>query len=248
MKKLHLLLLTLILLSGPVTVVTTVSAQAAAKPETPTIEVTGSAEILVTPNEFTFKITLRERIENKQKITIDQQEAGLKDGLAKIGIDVPKDLTVFDLRSNYVPIKKRSRDVLGAKDYRLKVYDLDKIDRLQELADNLNIDNLDLIETSHTELTRLRRETKMEAVKAAKTKADYMLGAIGESAGKALLIREIADEAESSAASNINRSIYSNTVGGFAGVPSSSPDPGTLTFTKIKLRYEVVARFEIQQK
>src|ERR1044072_2515586 len=137
MKKPYFLLLILVCLSG---LAAPVFAQNADRPETRMIEVTGSAETLVTPNEFTFRITLRERIENKQKITIDQQESRLKDGLAKIGIDVVKDLTVFDLRSNYVPIRKRSRDVVGTKDYRLKVSDVDKVDRLQELADNLNID------------------------------------------------------------------------------------------------------------
>ena len=245
MNKLYFLLSIFICLLGAVPAI---SGQAVEKPAPPTIEVTGSAETFVTPNEFTFKITLRERIENKQKVTIDQQETRLKEELAKIGIDTQKELTVFDLRSNYVPVRKRNRDVLGAKDYRLKVYDLDKVDRLQELADTLNIDNLDLIETTHTELARLRRDTKMEAVKAAKTKADYMLGAIGESAGKALFIKEIADESESSLSSNFGRGLMSNSVGGFTGAPSSSADPGTLTFTKIRLRYEVLARFEIQQK
>ncbi len=245
MKKPYFLALILVCLFG---LGSAASAQPAERPETRTIEVTGSAETLVTPNEFTFKITLRERIENKQKVTIDQQEARLKESLAKIGVDVPKDLTVFDLRSNYVPIRKRNRDVLGTKDYQLKVYDLDKVDRLQELADNLNVDNLDLINTTHTELTRLRRETKMEAVKAAKMKADYMLGAIGESAGKTVYIKEIVNNDEQPA---ISRGVlgYANTSSNsFSAVSIPSADPGTLTFTKIKLRYEVLARFEIQQK
>ena len=109
------------------------------------IEVTGSAEMLITPNEFTFKITLLERIENRQKLTIEMQEANLKNELAKIGVDAAKDLTVFDLTSVYVS-QKRTKDTLGSKDYRLKLNDLDKIGRLQEIADRLNISRLDLIE------------------------------------------------------------------------------------------------------
>jgi uncharacterized protein YggE len=147
-----------------------------------------------------------------------------------------------------VPIRKRSRDVLGTKDYRLKVYDLDKVDRLQELADNLNIDNLDLIDTGHTELTRLRRETKMEAVKAAKMKADYMLGAIGESAGKTIFIREIGDEPQPLARSSYGLNAMSNSTGTYVRDLTPSADAEPLTFTRIKLRYEVLARFEIQQK
>jgi hypothetical protein len=217
------------------------------KPTARTIEVTGSAESLVTPNEFTFKITLVERLENKQKITIERQESQLRDGLTRIGIDPQKDLTVFDLRSNYVPVRRRNRDVLGTKDYRLKVTDLAKVDKLQELADNLNISTLDLIESTHSELTRLRREAKMEAVRAAKMKAEYMLGAIGERVGKPVNIMEIAEEslgrfvAGGSLSSNSIVSIESNV----RRIVDSSDDD-TLTFTKIRLRYEVKAVFEIQ--
>ena len=49
------------------------------------IEVTGSAETMITPNEFTFKITLLERIEDKKKLTIEMQEAKLKEELAALG-------------------------------------------------------------------------------------------------------------------------------------------------------------------
>ena len=66
------------------------------------VEVTGSAEMLIMPNEFTFKIVLTERIENKQKLTIEMQESNLKNELARLGVDVQKDLTVFDLTSVYI--------------------------------------------------------------------------------------------------------------------------------------------------
>ena len=87
------------------------------------IEVTGSAENLITPNEFTFKITLFERIENKQKLTIEMQESKLKEELTNLGVDVTKDLTIYDLTSVYIS-RKKTKDTLGSKDYRLKLRDL----------------------------------------------------------------------------------------------------------------------------
>lgn len=208
--------------------------------QTPTerrvIEVTGSAEMSVTPNEFTFKITLLERIENKQKLTIEMQEANLKNELAKIGVDVSKDLTVFDLGSVYIS-QKRTKDTLGSKDYRLKLNDLEKIGKLQEIADRLNISRLDLIEATHSELARFRRETKTEAVKAAKTKAEYMLGAIGERVGKAVFIKEIEEQPLRRLDSNISSNVY---------IADGQSTSNTLTFSQIKIRYEVLARFEIE--
>lgn len=216
--------------------------------QTPTerrvIEVTGSAEMLVTPNEFTFKITLLERIEDKKKITIEMQEANLKNELGRIGVDVAKDLTVFDLTSVYVS-QKRTKDTLSAKDYRLKLKDLEQIGRLQEIADRLNISRLDLIEATHSELPRFRRETKIEATKAAKIKAEYMLGAIGERIGKAVFIKEIDEESDNNSSSNFrsnsNISSNSNTF-----VIDGQESSNKMSFSKIKIRFEVLARFEIE--
>jgi len=98
------------------------------------IEVSGSAETFVTPNEFTFKITVVERLEKKEKLTIEQQETSLRSELTNIGIDSAKDLSVFDISSNYIP-RKKVREVLGSKDYRLKVRDIAKIAPLIELID-----------------------------------------------------------------------------------------------------------------
>lgn len=205
------------------------------------IEVTGSAETLVTPNEFTFKITLLERMEGKQKLTIETQEANLRRELSSIGVDVAKDLTIFDLTSFYVA-RKKTKDTLGAKDYRLKLKDLGQIEKLQEIADRLNLSTLDLIETSHSDIVALRKETKMEAVKAAKAKAEYMLGAIGERVGKTVYMKEIEEDSRRYPANFSNSNMVSN---GRTTGSTDQQDAG-LTFSKIKLRYEVVAKFEIE--
>jgi len=221
---------------------TTATAFAQTNTEKRVIEVTGSAETLITPNEFTFKITLFERIENKQKLTIEIQEAKLKEELVNLGVDVQKDLTIFDLTSVYIS-RKKTKDTLGSKDYRLKLKDLAKIEKLQEIADRLNIANLDLIESTHSDLTTFRKETKMEAVKAAKAKAVYMLGAIGERAGKSVFIQEIPDEPERV---RISGGTFTSNATSNYRTSDAQDSATTLSFSKIKLRYVVLARFEIE--
>jgi len=213
------------------------------KQEPRVIEVSGSAERLVTPDEFTFKITLIERIENKHKITIDQQEAALRDELTKLGVEVSKDLSIFDISSTYFR-QKKIKDVLSAKDYRLKIRDLGKIARLQEIADRLNVSRLDLIDTEHSEITRLRRETKMEAIKAAWEKASYLLGAIGQKIGRPVYIKEIEIEQPPSGYANHT----ANTTSNYRSNNVVSVDAGneSLTFSQISLRYVITAKFEIQ--
>jgi uncharacterized protein len=213
------------------------------QPEPRIIEVSASAERWVTPNEFTFKITLLERIENKQKITIEQQEDALRNELASLGVDVAKDLSVYDISSAYFR-QKKVRDVLSSKDYRLKLRDLNKIARLQETADRLNISRLDLIDSEHSEITRLRRETKMDAMKAAKDKAEYLLSAIGQRAGKPVFIKEEPDETPRSQYSNFSSNASSNTIGRTSGLVDT--DSEALSFSQIRLRFVIVAKFEIE--
>ena len=223
----------------------TLAFQAQTRPEQRVIEVSGSAERLITPNEFTFKVTIVERIEKKEKITIEQQEASLRTELQKIGIDAAKDLSIYDVSSSYIP-RKKVRDVLGTKDYRLKVRDITKIAPLIELVDSLNISKLDLIDTEHSEITRLRRETKMDAIKAAKEKADYLLGAIGQRAGKPVYVKEIEEETPRYISGGVLSNNYSANTRSNSTTVDSQDSQDSLSFTQIRLRYVIQAKFEIE--
>ena len=213
-----------------------------ALPEPRVIEVSASAERWVTPDEFTFKITLLERMENKQKVTIEQQESALRRELSALGVDVAKDLSVFDISSSYFR-QKKVRDVLGSKNYRLKLRDLNQISRLQDLADRLNISRLDLIDSEHSQITQFRRETKIDAMKAAREKADYLLSSIGQRAGKPIFIKEEPDEAPRSQYANYASNITSNTM---VLDGADTRDSSSLSFSQIKLRYVITAKFEIE--
>ncbi len=233
-----------ILAAAAITLAAMATGLAQAQPDRRVIEVSGSAERLVTPDEFTFKITIAERIEKKEKLTIEHQEAQLRAELTKIGVDPAKDLSVFDVSSNYIP-RKRVRDTLGTKDYRLKVRDVNKIAPLVGLVDTLNIAKLDLLDTEHSEITRLRRETKIDAVKAAKEKADYLLGAIGQRAGRPVLIQEVAEDLLPRSFGTGLANYQSNSSNNIRTVDSADTDDA-LSFTQIRLRYVIVAKFEIE--
>ena len=214
------------------------------KPQPRMIEVRGSAETLVTPNEFTFKISLAERYEKKEKITIEEQEKRLREELTKIGVDVQKDLTVFDLSSSFAR-RRRQKDELARKDYRLKLTDLEKVGKLQDLADDLNVSGLELVESTNSNLAALRKQTKIEAAKAAKAKAEYMLAAMGDKIGKTLLVEELPEAEETFPLTRQARnSVMYEVMADKVGVAANSQP--ALEFTQIKLQYAVRARFEIE--
>ncbi len=88
--------------------------------EKPYIEVTGSADHEVIPDEIYINIVIREKYVNKEKVTIESQEEKLKTFLKVIGIDI-KNLYLSDVNADYVKVKWRTKDVLTKKDYTLKV-------------------------------------------------------------------------------------------------------------------------------
>ncbi len=157
--------------------------------ETPYIEVTGTAEKFVVPDEIYISIALKERQEGRENKSIEQQEALLKKGLTDIGIDL-KNLSLSDATSDYVRVKVAKKDVISKADYLLKVTTASMVGKVFEKLDELKIEEAQISRVSHSEIERFRKEVKIQAIKAAKEKADYLLEAIGEKTGKPLIVME----------------------------------------------------------
>src|SRR5687767_2976433 len=54
----------------------------------PHIEITGTSETEITPDEIYITIMLQERMEGKEKLLIEKQEQDLKQNLKELGIDI----------------------------------------------------------------------------------------------------------------------------------------------------------------
>lgn len=158
--------------------------------EKPFIEVTGTAEQEVVPDEIYIKITIREKYVNKEKITIEAQEEKLKAALREIGIDL-KNLSLSDANADYVKVKWGTKDVLTKKDFTLKVGDAVTLGKAFQQLDKLEITDAFISKVSHSKIDSLRKEVRIMAIKAAKAKADYLLMAIGEQTGKPMVVREL---------------------------------------------------------
>lgn len=72
------------------------------------IEVSGTAEMEIVPDQIYLKIVISEK--DKGKKTVEQQEKAMIAILQKLGIDVRKDLLMKDMSSNFKSyfLKKRS--------------------------------------------------------------------------------------------------------------------------------------------
>ncbi|QBZ97295.1 SIMPL domain-containing protein [Flavobacterium sangjuense] len=212
------------------------------------IEVTGSAEMSINPDEIELEIVLGEYDDGGKKVKLDDIQNDFYKILKKNKIDT-KTLSLDSTNNNwYWWYWWNYRNA----SYRTKTITLklnSKTNFLQ-LVEDLNdkyTQSIRISKTTHNEIQRLRKEVKIEAMKAAKAKATYLLESVGEEIDGLLSAEELPEVntnynnfwyGRQSFTSNVSNSVVSN---------NSSYDDGAIDNAgQIKLRYEVKAKFKIK--
>lgn len=167
-----------------------ISAQEQKQPEQkPHIEVLGYAEKKVVPDEIYLSITIKERTNGKEKISVAQQEAELKNKLKQLGIALDL-LSVADAQADYIRLKFGKRESIAQTEYELKLSTAKQVSDVLETLDEMKIQNVFISRVSHSQIKELVKSVEIEAIKAAKEKAGYLLAAIGQQTGMALSVVE----------------------------------------------------------
>jgi uncharacterized protein YggE len=205
----------------------------------PYIEVAGRAEKEVTPDEIYLKIIINET-DNKAKQPLEQLEKNMIAALLRIGVNVPKELTVKDLSSSFKLYWYKKSDIFAAKEYQLLVRSAAMAGKTLQELETLGISNISISRVDHSEIEKLRREVKVNAMRDAKSKASDLLQAIGQQAGRALWVQEV-DRTPYRAA--FTPSIRAKTMSVSNEEAAALPEA---EFEKIKLEYTVMARFAIE--
>ncbi|MCU0444761.1 MAG: SIMPL domain-containing protein [Microscillaceae bacterium] len=202
------------------------------------INVTGTAEMEVVPNEIFVGIILRERMVNREKLSIESQEEKMKTELKNAGFDL-KNLSLADAGANFSRLRGGKKDVIASKRYTLKVATVEELNKAFDIFDKLDIQEADVLRVHHTEMEKYRKEIKIKAIQAAKVKAEYLLEAIGEKLGKPLEIVELDDYNDISP-------VFRNQTANVNYYQDAVAASEAINFQKIKIRYSVKAKFEIK--
>lgn len=198
------------------------------------IDVTGTAEIEVVPDRIYLQIVLNEATE-KDKRSLSKLEGDLTDVLKKIGIPLTN-LVVDDAASYFRKSIFSGKDIYARKTYELLIDNAATIGKVLEEFEKAGISNVTLKSVDHSKMAEFKKQVKVDAAKAAKEKAEYLLKAIGEQLGGALFITEIDNVYETPQ--------YMNRVRGEISFSDSGNED--ISFKKIKIKYSVNARFEIK--
>lgn len=155
----------------------------------PTIEVAGTAEIKIIPDEIYITINIEERESGRDKISVEEQESQLQKAVKDLGIPI-KNLSLSGASSNYIKRSLWGSDVISQTEYILMVSNAREVGKVFEKLDELKIDNARIDRVDHSEMEKFKKEVRIMAIQAARDKADYLLEAIGQKRGKAIYIRE----------------------------------------------------------
>lgn len=157
--------------------------------EEPYIEVTGRSEVKVVPDRIVLMIALQERGSGSNKVTVEQQELDLKRAVETLGIPMAK-LTLRDALADLVTRTFRKDEVIARKSYELELTDAETVRKVFKEPDLLEIEDAHIDRVSHSKEVEFRKEQRIQAIRLAKAKAEYLLTAIDERCGAPLIIRE----------------------------------------------------------
>jgi uncharacterized protein len=202
------------------------------------IEVTGKAEMEVVPDEIYLKILIDEA-DTKSKLTLEDKEQKMYEALKKIDVDVDKDLAVRDFASNFNERWLKKDEIQSSKEYQLIVHDTKTLSLVFIELEELDISNITIDHVDHSQKAEFQKQVKINAIKAAREKADYLAQAIKQDAGKALFVQEQNTTFYRPNTRNANIMIR-----GVSSVKKESiPE---IEFEKIKFESTMLVRFELR--
>ncbi len=204
------------------------------------IEVIGSAEMEVTPDIVYVGISLREYFVSGTtvRVSIEIMEDKLKSVLKSAGIDV-NNLVVNNVAS-YQEHYNRKRDpqYLAAKQYRLKLPDVKKLDAILAALDPQGIQYTQVEGYEYSNLDTIRKNLKIKALKAAQNKAYYLTEAIDKELGEAIEVSEITEPMQMNRQMNAGNGAMSEAVEQSAA--------STVNFKSVKLSSQIRVVFEME--
>jgi uncharacterized protein len=209
------------------------------------IQVRGTSELEIVPDEIYITINLLERMDGKEKISIEKQEGELKKHLKELGIDI-SNLTLNSANADYGKVRWATKDVLIRKSYLLKVGDADMLSKVFERLDQMNAKDAYVSKFTHSKILEYQKENRIKALKAAKEKIDYLLAALDQKAGKAIEINENENYVQSNEG-NL-RSMSMNKVASYGDNRFLDEDSEEISFKKIKIRSSFLVKYEILNK
>lgn len=203
----------------------------------PFIEVTGTAYREIEPNEIYVQIRIKEFEENRQKTALEKLEKDFYEAVKRAGID-RKRVELADAGSDLSKFRKKDKEAFREKTFQIKLVTAAELEKFVEALSSVKVDALNVTRLHHSDYENLKLELKVEALKAARSKAQTLLQSIGSEVGKPLMVRDF-DFAQPYMEMNANVRAYK-----MESDMAQAEEP--IAFRKIKMQAQITAQFEIK--
>jgi uncharacterized protein YggE len=155
----------------------------------PYVEVAGSADTMVTPDEIYIKIDISEK-DTKNKTSVEELERKMFNALKSMGIDVEKNLTTSDISSNFKTYLLKSKDVMKSKEYMLKVKDAVTATKVFITLEDLGISNTSIDHVDYSGMETMKNLMRTKAIENAKARAMALTKPLQQQIGPAIYISD----------------------------------------------------------
>ncbi|MEX2233767.1 MAG: SIMPL domain-containing protein [Cyclobacteriaceae bacterium] len=204
----------------------------------PFIEVTGTAFREIEPNEIYVMVRLKEFEENRQKTSLEKLEKDFYNAVKEAGID-RKRVELADAGSDLEKFRRKDKEAFREKTFQIKLTSAAELEKFIEKLSPVKVDAADVTRLHHSDYEKLKLDLKVEALKAARSKAETLLQSIGSSIGKPLIVRDF-DFHQPYMEMNANVMMKNQSMDGV----EQAEDP--IAFRKIKMQAQITAQFEIK--
>lgn len=201
------------------------------------IEVTGVSEIEIIPDTIHYIIEIREYFEEEfdgkskpeeyhTKVSLPEIEQGLRKALTEAGIS-PDAVRTQEIGDYW---RRTGQEFLISKKFDVTLTDFRQINDIIERVDTKGINTMHIGELGNKDMSEYHQKGKIEAVKAARRKAAYLVRALGKKLGNVIrIVEKDSGNAFPFAQSNV----------------LSSDAASFNSFRTIKKSYSMLVRFEI---
>ena len=203
------------------------------------IEVTGSSEMEVEPNEIFLLIKLREFEENRSKVSLEKLDQDFLQAVKAANID-RKDLTIADAGSTFDKIRRKDKDAFREKSYEVKLHSAAELERFLEKVEPVKMYQLDLTRLHHSDMEKFKIDLKVKALQAAQKKASTLLKSIDAEIGKPIMVRDW-DQDPVQPLPYVRSNVMYKAEQEAADVAQEQT-----SFRKLRLRAQITAQFEIK--
>ena len=201
------------------------------------IEVTGTADQEIEPNEIYVLVRLKEFEENRQKTPLDKIEKDFYNAMKEAGID-RKRIELADVGSDLEKFRRKDKEAFREKTFQIKLTSGAELGKLIDKLSAVKVDSVDVTKVHHSDYEKIKLDLKVQALKAARSKAEILLQSIGAEIGKPIMVRDF-DFQQPYMERQANVMLKS-----MDGAQEVAEDP--IAFRKIKMQAQITAQFEIK--